>query len=98
MSAENQRFAEWANRWMVLARYEGPVVPDVSHRIGELIRLWREEIPGSWQEVLTRSYYEDAIDEVTLPRPIPGSTQSNTRFCTGISNALSVTGASCSME
>lgn len=34
---------------MVLAQYEGPTVPDVSHRIEELVRLWREEIPGSWQ-------------------------------------------------
>ena len=34
---------------MVLARYEGPTVPDVSHRIEELVRLWQEEIPGSWQ-------------------------------------------------
>jgi len=49
VSAEGDTFAVWANRWMVLARYDGPFVPDASHRIEQLVRQWREPIPGSWQ-------------------------------------------------
>jgi hypothetical protein len=46
---EGNTFGVWASRWMVLARYDGPSVPDVSYRIEELVRQWREPIPGSWQ-------------------------------------------------
>jgi len=46
---ECDAFATWANRWMTLANYDGPLVPDVSHRIEQLVRQWREPIAGSWQ-------------------------------------------------
>jgi len=46
---ECDAFATWANRWMTLANYDGPLVPDVSHRIEQLVRQWRDPIPGSWQ-------------------------------------------------
>lgn len=67
VSAEGNTFAAWANRWMVLARYDGPLVPDVSHRIEQLVRQWREPIPGSWQrgvdpQLLDRRYRRGDIN------------------------------------
>jgi hypothetical protein len=70
--AEGNTFAEWANRWMVLARYEGSVVPDVSNRIGELVRLWREEIPGLWQRGVDPQLLEGRYRRGDLDAPHPG--------------------------
>lgn len=52
-------FAEWANRWMVLAKYEGLRVPDVATRIEQLRMLWQEPIPGSWQRGVDPQLHKD---------------------------------------
>ena len=41
-------FSIWARRWMRLAEYQGPRVPDEDDRIAELVALWHEPIPGDW--------------------------------------------------
>lgn len=50
-------FAEWANRWMNIAKYEGSRVPDVPERIERLSQLWQEPIPGSWQRGVDPQLY-----------------------------------------
>ena len=72
MSFESNSFADWANRWMVLARYEGPVVPDVSHRIEQLVSLWREEIPGQWQRGVDSQLLGPRYRRGDLDAPHPG--------------------------
>jgi hypothetical protein len=66
-SAENNTFAAWADRWMVLAQYDGPFVPDVSDRVKRLVHCWREPIPGSWlrgidPQLMGRRYRRGDID------------------------------------
>jgi hypothetical protein len=48
LSSESDTFSAWANRWMVLAQYDGPFVPNISERVERLVRCWREPIPGEW--------------------------------------------------
>ena len=72
MSFESNSFADWANRWMVLARYEGPVVPDVSHRIEQLVSLWREEIPGQWQRGVDSQLLGPRYRRGDVDAPHPG--------------------------
>ena len=42
-------FAIWADRWMATARHSGPSILDVTRRIDQLVRLWKEPIPGRWE-------------------------------------------------
>jgi hypothetical protein len=72
MSFESNSFADWANRWMVLARYDGPVVPDVSHRIEQLVSLWREEIPGQWQRGVDSQLLGPRYRRGDVDAPHPG--------------------------
>jgi len=57
---------------MVLAQYEGPTVPDVSHRIEELVRQWREEIPGSWQRSVDPQLLGPRYRRGDVDAPNPG--------------------------
>lgn len=43
-----QKFQEWRRHWCDQARFTSPTVPDVDERIKTIIRLWGEEVPGSW--------------------------------------------------
>ena len=45
-------FGAWAQRWMALADYPGRDVPDVDHRIEQLVEHWRADIPGEWKRGL----------------------------------------------
>jgi hypothetical protein len=42
-------FAAWRDRWTALAEYDGATVPDYLNRIKQIVRLWKEPIPGEWQ-------------------------------------------------
>ena len=44
-------FAVWADRWMAIARHSGPSIVDVMRRIDQLVRLWKDPIPGRWERV-----------------------------------------------
>jgi hypothetical protein len=44
-----ERFSIWRERWTALADYAGTHVPNVESRIDQLLQLWSEPIPGSWQ-------------------------------------------------
>ena len=60
-------FSVWADRWMAIAQYDGPWVPDVSQRFEQLARQWREPIPGLWQrgvdaQLLDSRYRRGDID------------------------------------
>lgn len=50
--AEHSSFSVWIGRWLAIARYQGPLVPDVSQRIEQAVQQWREPIPRSWQRGL----------------------------------------------
>jgi hypothetical protein len=49
MDATTTQFSSWAKRWMDLARFTGPQLPDPSHRTEQLVALWHEPVPGEWR-------------------------------------------------
>ena len=70
--SENSNFADWATRWMVLARYDGAYVPDVARRIEQLVSLWQQEIPEPWHRGEDRQLLEQRYRRGDLEAPHPG--------------------------
>lgn len=65
-------FAEWANRWMHLARYAGPRVPDVPMRIEQLLHLWQEPIPEPWRRAVDKQLHAERYRRGDIHKPNPG--------------------------
>lgn len=45
----NESFAAWRDRWTALAEFDGAAVPDYRNRMEQIVRLWKNPIPGEWQ-------------------------------------------------
>jgi len=65
-------FVERASRWMLLANYDGPRVPDVPMRIEQLVRQWQEPIPGSWQRGVDMQLHGKRYRRSDIEAPNPG--------------------------
>lgn len=61
-------FHDWARRWIDLAEFPGPKLPDEEGRIAAVVELWRAPIPGQCQ-------WRRGPDERLLDRHI--------RYCRG---------------
>src|SRR5204863_4726974 len=57
--SDSLTFREWAQRWMDLAAFEGPRVPD--SRIRSVTDLWRQPIPGTWKRERDARLLDPAI-------------------------------------
>jgi hypothetical protein len=65
-------FTEWGNRWMDLAEYRGPSVPNVSMRIEQLLQLWQDPIPEPWRRAVDPKLHDSRYRRGDLLKPNPG--------------------------
>src|SRR5688572_3980167 len=49
VAGETGAYMAWWQRWLDLASYRGPEVPDVDRRVEAVVALWHEPVPGTWK-------------------------------------------------
>jgi hypothetical protein len=57
---------------MAHASYSGPAVPEVADRIEQLVKQWREPIPGAWQRDVDSRLLERRYQRGDAAAPHPG--------------------------
>lgn len=62
----------WCRRWMELANYQGPSIPDAPDRIEQLISHWQEPIPGQWQRGVDSALLVQHYRRSDVNQPHPG--------------------------
>lgn len=75
-SYRTHTFADWADSWMVPARFAGPDVPDVAGRIRAIVAAWTAPVPDGWQRPHDARLHRPGVRYVRTHRhgaPRPGS-------------------------
>lgn len=69
---ERASFSAWCKRWQALGAFDGPVLPRADQRIGQVLELWQQEIPGRWQRAIDSQLLGSRYRRCDLSAPHAG--------------------------
>jgi hypothetical protein len=67
--ANDGRFETWADRWMELATFPGPQLIEPEQKIAQVLKLWEEPVPGSWERGMDKQLLGTSYRRGDFKRP-----------------------------